>query len=230
MKARDVMTAPVVAVAPGDSIKEVAALLLERRISGVPVVSDAEVVGMVSEGDLLRRYEIGTERTERRWWVRLLQSDRATADYVRSHAVRVADVMTRPVVCVTEDQPIADIVALFEARRIRRVPVLRGRQLVGMVSRADLVMALAARARRAEPRGAADDRWIRDQLIAELARQPWWQHYASTVVVSSGVVHFWGLLDSEDEKKAARVAAENIAGVRKVVDHRRHYNSLASML
>jgi len=230
MKAENVMTTPVVIIAPSAPIKEVAALLLARRISGVPVVANGEVVGMVSEGDLLRRYEIGTDRIKKSWWTRLRDGDRSTADYVRSHARSAADIMSRPVVSVVETTPISDIVTLFESRRIRRVPVLRQRQLVGVVSRADLVLALARTARRSVAQKAAGDKTIREQLLDELAGQPWWQRYSSTVTVSQGVVHYWGLLDSEDERKAARVAAENVPGVRRVVDHRQHYNSLSTML
>lgn len=229
MKAENVMTTPVVTVAPSAPVKEVAALLLARHISGVPVVANGEVVGMVSEGDLLRRYEIGTDRIKKSWWTRLRDGDRSTADYVRSHARCAADIMSRPVVSVVETTPIADIVTLFESRRIRRVPVLRQRQLVGVVSRADLVLALARTARRSVAQKAAGDKTIREQLLDELSGQPWWQRYSSTVTVSQGVVHYWGLLDSEDERKAARVAAENVPGVRRVVDHRQHYNSLSTM-
>lgn len=230
MQAKDVMTSPVVTLEPNASVSEIATLLLQRRISGVPVVADGEVVGMISEGDLLRRYEIGTDRFDKPWWNRLFDDGRATGQYVRSHATHAADIMSRPVISVTEATPIPEIVSLFEAHRIRRVPVLRGRELVGMVSRADLVLALAARARHSVAKRAAGDKVIREQLLEELARQPWWQRYSSTVTVSAGVVHYWGLLDSEDEKRAARMAAENIAGVRNVVDHRQHYNRLSSML
>ncbi len=230
MKAENVMTTPVVTIAPSTPVKEVAALLFARHISGVPVVANGEVVGMVSEGDLLRRYEIGTDRIKTSWWTRLLDGDRSTAEYVRSHARSAADIMTRPVVSVVENTPIAEIVSLFEARRIRRVPVLRQRQLVGVVSRADLVLALARTARRSVAKKAAGDKTIREQLLDELSGQPWWQRYSSTVTVSQGVVHYWGLLDSEDERRAARVAAENVPGVRRVVDHRQHYNNLSTML
>jgi CBS domain-containing protein len=230
MKAKHVMTTPVVTIELGASVSEVAALLIERRISGVPVISNGEVVGMVSEGDLLRRHEIGTDRFDNPWWARLFDGDRATAQYVRSHATRAADIMTRPVISVTEDTPIADVVSLLESHRIRRVPVLRDRQLAGIVSRANLVQTLALTARRAVAQRAAGDKEIREQLLAELAGQTWWQRYSSTLTVSGGVVHFWGLRESEDEKTAARVAAENIPGVRNVVDHRERYDSLSTML
>jgi CBS domain-containing protein len=227
MKAKDVMTTPVVTIAPSASVRELAELLRSRRISGVPVVSNGTVVGMVSEGDLLRRHEIGTDRFERSWWSRLRK--RTGAEYVRSHARRAADIMSRPVVSVDETTPIADIVSLFEKNRIRRVPVIRGRRLIGMVSRADLVSALLKTERSVTQKPAGDEA-IQKRLLDELDRQPWWQRYSSLATVSEGVVHYWGLLDSEDERQAARVAAENIPGVRDVVDHRKYFNSMSSML
>jgi CBS domain-containing protein len=230
MRAKDVMTRAVVTVAPSASVRELAELLCEHRISGVPVVSDHKVVGMVTEGDLLRRQEIGTERLERSWWTRVFATHRGSADYVRSHARRAADIMSQPVITTAEDTPVAEIVSLFEAHRIRRVPVTRNGKLVGLVSRADLVHALASKARRSTAQVAADDKAIRERLLDELEHQPWWQRYSSMLTVSAGVVHYWGVLDSEDEKRAARVAAENIPGVHEVVDHRQYFNSMNSML
>lgn len=227
MKAKDVMTTPVVTIAPSASVRELAELLRDRRISGVPIVSDGAVVGMVSEGDLLHRHEIGTDRSKRSWWERL--RNRTGAEYVRSHARRAADIMSRPVFCVTEDTPIAEIVSLFEKNKIRRVPVIRDRQLVGMVSRADLVSALLKARREATPKPVGDAA-IHKRLADELDRQPWWRRYSSLATVSEGVVHYWGMLDSDDERQAARVAAENIPGVRDVVDHRKYFNSMNSML
>jgi len=224
------MTRAVVTVGPNTSVRELAELLSDRRISGVPVVEDGKVVGVVTEGDLLRRYEIGTERFERSWWARVFTSHRGSVDYVRSHARRTADIMTQPVISIAEDTPVAEIVSLFEAHKIRRVPVTRDGKLVGLVSRADLVQALAAKARRTMAQAAADDKAIREQLLAELEHQPWWQRYSSMLTVSDGVVHYWGVLDTEDEKRAARVAAENIPGVRKVVDHRQYFSSMNSSL
>jgi CBS domain-containing protein len=230
MKAENLMKAPVITVAPCTPVGEIAALLRDRRISGVPVTAQGEILGMISEGDLLRRYELGTDEVDTRWWQRLLDGDPAPAAYVRSHARRAEDIMTRPVISVMADTPIEEIVSLFETRRIRRVPVLRDGKLIGIVSRADLVQVLAARARREAARREASDDTIRQCLLTELARQPWWQRSASNVVVANGIVHYWGLLESEEERKAARVAAENVPGVRQVKDHRLRYNSLPSML
>jgi CBS domain-containing protein len=226
MRAKDIMTTPVVSIEPSASVRELAQLLRDRRISGVPVVANGAVVGMVSEGDLLRRHEIGTDRYDRRWWPRL--SARTGADYVRSHARRAADIMSRPVVCVAENTPVSQIVSLFEKKRIRRVPVTRNRHLVGLVSRADVVSALL-KTRRTVAQLATGDAAIQRRLDDELAGQPGWQRYSSGATVAGGVVHYWGLLDSEEEKQAARVCAENIAGVRAVIDHRKYFNSMNSM-
>lgn len=222
MRASDIMTAPVISVGPQTPIQEIAALLLEHRISGVPVLEDGELVGLVSEADLLHRHEIGTARTAPTGpgWLRLFSADRSAADYVKSHARRARDVMTREVVSIAADTAVAEIVALFETRGIRRVPVLRGRKLVGIVSRANLVRAVAVKGRARKAKRPAGDEAIRGRLLAELERQPWWRPLSSSVNVTDGVVHYQGTIDSYDERHAARVAAENVPGVRGVEDHR----------
>lgn len=232
MKAKDIMTAPVVTISPGTPVREIAALLLKRRISGVPVVEDGRVVGLVSEGDLLRRHEIGTDRgaAESSLWVRLIKDDPAPTAYVKSHASRAQDIMTRDVVSVVENTPIAEIASLLETHRIKRVPVFRGERLVGIVSRANLIQALAVSSRARKALRANGDESIRRKLLAELERQPWWRSTASNVIVTDGIVHFWGIVDSNDEKEAARIAAENVPSVREVMDHRMRVVDLPSML
>jgi CBS domain-containing protein len=228
MKAKDIMTTPVVTVEPDTTVREIAALLLAQRISAVPVVEGGRLVGLVSEGDLLRRHEIGTDRDRAAgsWWLRLLRGDPSPADYVKSHAVHARDIMTRDVITVDEDTPIAEIATVLETRRIKRVPVLRGERLVGIVSRANLIQALAVKTRAAkQPRLKIDD-GIRRRLLAELERQPWWQRSWSNVIVTDGIVHYWGVIDSDGERDAARVAAENVPGVRGIEDHRPRYSEL----
>lgn len=222
MKASDIMTSPVITVGPQTPVGEIAALLLERRISAVPVLQDGGLVGLVSEADLLHRHEIGTARTAPSGpaWLRLFSADRSASDYVKSHARRARDVMTREVVSIAPETSVAEIVALFETRGIKRVPVLRGKKLVGIVSRADLVQALAVKGRAKKAKPPASDQAIRGRLIAELERQPWWRPLSSIVNVTDGVVHYRGTIDSYDERHAARVAAENVPGVRGVEDHR----------
>ena len=230
MKAADIMTAPAVTVTPGTKVHDVAALLAARGISAVPVVEDDRLVGIVSEADLLHRHEIGTDCALRDdpWWMRLFRMDSEPAKYVRSHAVRVADIMTPNVAVVDPDAPLADVAEMFEERGVKRLPVVRNGRVVGIVSRSDLVAALAA----STAGGAApqDDEAIRTRLVAELERQPWWRSDLSLVSVRNGVVTYRGLMDVEGERAAARVAAEAIPGVRRVEDLRGVYADFVSMV
>jgi CBS domain-containing protein len=236
MRAMDVMTTNVITVDPNTSVQALAALLSERGISGVPVVdSDNRVIGVVSEGDLLHRIETGTEcRPERvtgqrrSWWLDAIASnqDLLARDYVKSHGRTVKDVMTPDVISVADTTELAEIAMLLETKRIKRVPVVRDGKLVGIVSRANLVRALAAA--KSEPATDADndDRTIREKLLSELKRQEWFEMqewfriWAADIIVRDRVVHFW-LSDnqSQEERRALRVAAENIAGVRRVEEH-----------
>jgi CBS domain-containing protein len=225
MRAGDIMTRAVTTVGPHDTIREIASLLLERRISGVPVVEGGRMIGIVSEGDLLRRHEIGTQRKRAgSWWMRLFRGEPGPAEYVKSHAVHAVDVMSTPVISVAEDEAVANIASLFGRRRIKRVPVLRDGRLVGIVTRANLVQALAA-VHPPHACASADDDAIRARLLEELETQAWWRA-DSNALVHAGVVHYWGACEDEDEKRAARVAAQNIPGVRGVEDHRALYAEL----
>ena len=222
MKASDIMTTAVITVALDTPVREIAEKLYRFRISAVPVMEEGRLVGLVSEADLLHRREIGTDRVARSgsWWLRLFSADRSPEEYIKSHARRARDIMTDEVATVTPDTPVAQIATLLETRGIKRVPVMQEGRLVGIVSRSNLVQALAVRP---VPQAARpeDDDAMRASLLAELERQPWWRRQiASNVVVSDGVVHYWGTLDSEDQREAARVAAENIPGVSRIEDHR----------
>ena len=225
MRAMDVMTTNVITVGPNTSVQEVATLLSERGISGVPVVDAQDrVVGIVSEGDLLHRVETGTERRVQRrrsWWLDRIGSDEDLArDYVKSHGRTVKDVMTREVISVTDTTELADIATLLETKRIKRVPVVRDGKLVGIVSRANLVRALAAAGAQLTTEAAGDDRTIRAKLLAELKGQEWVHAWAADIIVRDGVVHLWCSDDRpEEERRALRVAAENIPGVRGVEEH-----------
>jgi CBS domain-containing protein len=222
MRAMDVMTADVITVKENASVRDVAKLLAERGISAVPVVDDDNrIIGMVSEGDLLHRTETGTGR-RRSWWLELIASTNELAvDYVRSHGGSVKDVMTRDVISVSDTTPVADIAILLEKNRIKRVPVVRDGRLVGIVSRANLVRALAMTVNEASSDAGSDDRAIRDKLLAELQAQKWAEVAPANVTVRDGVVHLWSSYYSEEEKRALIVAAENIPGVRRVEDHMR---------
>jgi CBS domain-containing protein len=218
MRALDVMTTNVITVKPDMSVRDAAVLLLERHISGAPVLDeDGRLTGILSEGDLLRRVEIGTAEARRTRWLDLF-SARAGADaYVKSHALRVEDVMTRDVVSVEEETSLAAIATLMESRGVKRVPVLRDGRLVGIVSRANLLQALASSA--PEPQQVtASDREIREQLVRELEGRSW-AFAGRNVVVRDGVVHLWGIFNSMEAVQAVRVAAERIPGVRGVEDH-----------
>jgi CBS domain-containing protein len=230
MKARDLMTSPVITVAPATLVREIAALLFERGISAVPVVDGGLLVGIVSEADLLHRHEIGTDRVTRSdsWWVRLFSADRSPAEYVKSHARRAWDIMTREVATVAPDTDLGDIATLLEERRIRRVPVLEEGRLVGIVSRSNLVQALASSAVPGKATGAMNDEAILARLVAELEGQSWWRPETSNVTVEDGVVSYGGIIEFEDERVAARVAAETIAGVRRVEDRRLAFRDLPS--
>jgi len=221
MRAADVMTATVITVDPDTSVQQLAVLLSDRGISGAPVVdSSGNMIGIVSEGDLLHRAELGTEtRDDRRrsWWLEHYASGLAQ-EYVKSHGRTVKDIMTRDVITVTADANLADVATLLESRRIKRVPVMRDGKIVGIISRANLVRALSATLMAAPsgPSGSDDDRTIRAQLLSELGRQPWaGKVWAQDIIVSGGIVHLWfGSNESEERRQAVRVAAENIPGVR----------------
>jgi len=222
MHAIDVMTSEVISVDENATVPAVARLLADRGISAVPVVDkDNQVIGMVSEGDLLHRAEIGIEH-RRSWWLEMVSStNRLAGDYIKSHSGKVNDVMTRDVVSVTETTPVADIALLLETNRIKRVPVVRDGKLVGIVSRANLVRALAMTIDEAPSGAGADDQAIRDKLLTELKAQKWAEVSPANVTVKDGVVHLWSSYLSEQEKRALVVAAENIPGVRRVEDHMR---------
>jgi CBS domain-containing protein len=223
MVARDVMTADVVTVTAETAVPEIAALLLKHRISAAPVV-DARggVLGIVSEGDLMHRPEAGTERKRRSWWLTLFgdQGDLAK-EFVKTHGLRAADVMTGEVVTVTDDTPLPAIAQILEERRIKRVPVVREGRLVGIVSRADLLRAVAAGKASAEPAPKPDDRAIRERLLETILFAEWVTDTFVNVMVTDGVVHLWGIIESDVQRDALRVAAERIPGVRAVEDHLR---------
>ena len=218
MRARDVMVRAVATATPDRTVEEVARLMINLRISGVPVLDrNGQLVGIVTEGDLLRRAETETERRSSRWSEWFAANSRLAADYIKSHARRVEDVMTREVVSVGELATLGEIAELMETKRIKRVPVVRDGKIVGIVSRADLLQVLASGAVHSADEDS--DRRIRERLLAELREQEWANPTESNVVVSDGIVHFWGTVGSEQERRALRVVAENIPGVRGVEDH-----------
>lgn len=219
MKAKDVMTPNVISIEPDASVLEALRLMLQHQISGLPVVDpNGDLVGIVTEGDFLRRTETGTERKRPRWLEFLVGPGTLARDYVRSHARRVSEVMTYDVVTVSEETQLGDIVNLMERRRIKRVPVLREGRLVGIVSRANLLRALASVAAEIGP-GLEGDEAIRDRVIAELDSQSFGPGQLIDVVVRNGVVELWGTVVDAAQRDAARVAAETVPGVKAVKSH-----------
>ena len=217
MNAGEVMSRNPIAVPAEAGLAEALQLMFDHHISGLPVVDGkAGLVGILTEGDLLRRSEIGTAGQRSRW-LDLLITGRLANEYVRTHTRRVDDIMTRDVVSVAEDTPLTEVVRLMERHRIKRVPVLRDGALIGIVSRADLLGAIR-RLLVAEPKTAAGDETIRRHVLAQLARAPWAPH-GLTVDVANGVVTLDGVILDEQKRRALRVAAENVPGVKAVVDH-----------
>ena len=228
MRAKDVMTGNVITVTPETSIQDLAKLLSQHGISGVPVVDTADnLVGIVSEGDLLHRTETGTERRTQprraRWFDGLTAELNEARDYMKSHARLVRDVMSRNVIAVDETTDLAEVADLLETKRIRRVPVVRDNKVVGIVSRANLVRALAMVQIQPDSGPAQDDFAIREALLTELSGKPWAKVWTSEVLVRSGVVHLWYADDQPiEERQAIRVAAENTPGVKAIEEHLVH--------
>lgn len=217
MQAKDIMTTPVVSVTPQTRIAEVARLLLERHISAVPVLDkEAGLVGMISEGDFLRRAE-GEGHQHGSWWLRLFAGpgDRA-ADFVKTHGRTAADVMTREVISVAADTPEGDIAHLLETRRIKRVPVVSDGKVIGIVSRADLLHSLAARRKTAAGPVSVTDDEIRKQVLAAFRTSDLVPPYGVSVIVVDAVVQIWGFVEVPAQGNALRVAAENTPGVKGV--------------
>jgi CBS-domain-containing membrane protein len=219
MKARDVMTSDVVSIGPDASILEALRLMLDRRISGLPVLdAQQRLVGIVTEGDFLHRAETGTERRHRGLTAFLMGPGRLADEYVRTHGRKVAEVMTPDPVTITEDAPLDAIVDLMERRHMKRFPVMRDGRVVGIVSRANLLHALAALTRK--PRAAnTSDAAVREQVLTALTKESWAPKHAIDVVVHNGVVELWGSIFDERERAAVRVVAENVSGVKEVKDH-----------
>jgi predicted transcriptional regulator len=193
--------------------------MLQHHISGLPVIDKTgKLVGILSEGDFLRRRETQTERRRSRWLEFLMGPGKMAAEYTHSHGNKVAEVMTTSVRTVNEDTALEDIVELMERHRIKRVPVLHGNKVVGIVTRSNLMHAMVSLAR-TEPKEAKDDASIREKLLAEIREQKWALSSMINVVVRDGVVEFRGAIVDERQREALKVAAENIPGVKEVKDH-----------
>lgn len=220
MKVTDVMTPDVLTVGPETSVGDAATLMVERRVSGLPVVDGSgKLVGIFTEGDLLRRAEMGTGSMGRsRWMEFLLGTGRSAEDYVLTHSRRVGDLMKTDLITVTEDATLQDVVNLMESKRIRRVPVVRGDKLVGIVSRRDLVRLLARKLAEMKPPTGSDAQ-IEQRLKEELSKQPWVAANSLSVSLKDGVVTLDGLIFDERCREALHVLAQNVTGATKVVDN-----------
>jgi CBS domain-containing protein len=221
MRAKDIMTPYAITVGPEAKVAEIAKLMLERRISAVPVVDEGmRVLGIISEGDLIRRHEIGTGEARRSWWLNFFaEPDRLARQYTKSHAAKARDIMSTPAITVDENASVNEIAETLEKNHIKRVPVVRGTRLLGIVSRANVVQMIAS-AKRIEIPYAAGDETIRRHVREAVEKQPWGNLGTTNVTVNDGLVEFWGTVGSEAERTAFRVAAESIAGVKAVKDHR----------
>ncbi len=220
MHARDIMTSPVITGAPGTTVLDIVNLMLRHHISAVPIVNkDDRLVGLVSEGDLIRRSELGASEYSSWWLAAIGAKVRLAEDFVRTHGTEASEVMTRDLVTVADDTPVGEIAVKLERHKIKRVPVMADGKLVGIVSRANLLQALAAQQQKMSDTPSGDDRALRANVLASLKHQPWSDLPHLNVVVKDGVVHYWGRVHSEEARQALKVAAENVPGVRSVVDH-----------
>jgi CBS domain-containing protein len=221
MNAHDVMTRNVISIDPDSTVLQAARLMLQHRVSGLPVIDKGgNLVGVLSEGDFLRRQETRTERKRSRWLEFLMGPGSVASEYTHSHGNKASEVMTTEVQTVDENAGLEDIVELMERHRIKRVPVMCGKEVVGIVTRSNLMRAMVSMARVApEHASAKDDSAIREQLLAELKAGQWAPVATTNVVVRDGVVELWGVVIDERQREALKVAAENIPGVKAVKDH-----------
>ena len=225
MRAHQVMTRPVITVTPETTIVDAANLMLQRHVSGLPVVDGGgKLVGVVSEGDFIRRSEIGTGRRRGRWLRFILGPGKSASDFVHEHGHKVGEVMTKSPLTITEDTALQEIVALMEKNNVKRLPVVRGDEMVGIVSRANLLQAVASLARQV-PDPTADDDHIRNRVIDALEKNDWCP-FGLSVIVRDGIVHLSGVITEERARQAAVVAAE---GSRPSVLGRHHVRHLPEL-
>lgn len=219
MKVSTIMTRNVISVTADTTIFQASKLMMEAKISCLPVVDfEGNLIGIVTETDFIRRAELGTERRRSRWLELITSPGKMAEEFTRSHGRRIGEIMTAPVHAVTEDALLVDAVNLMERHNIKRLPVVRDGKPIGMLTPTNLLTGIVCQAHSGRPEGAAD--WaIREQVLRELKKQPWASVYAIDVTVREGVVHLSGTILDERERKALIVAAENVPGVVGVHDH-----------
>ena len=219
MKAKDVMTHCLVSAAPGERILQAIARMISHQVSGMPVIdADGRLVGIVTEGDFLRRAETHTETRRRRWLELLLGPASGAEEYVHAHGRTVRDVMSTKVITVGKETPLGEVVRLMEENAIRRVPVIDDGQVVGIVSRADLMFALSEYLSESK-RESISDEGIRRRILSEMRRQPWCPIGSLRVVVKDGMVELNGAIFDDRERHALHVLVENVQGVKGIHDH-----------
>jgi CBS domain-containing protein len=217
MRVKDVMTPKVISVGVDETVVNAARLMLQHQISGLPVVDKkGELVGIVSEGDFLRRGELGTRRRRPKWLEFLLGPGKLAQEYVHASSKKIEDVKTPDPRTIDDDESLETVVDMMERHRIKRIPVTRDGRVVGIISRANLMHALASLARDVSP-PAGGDSTIRDSIMATIAKQDWAPHI--NVIVKDGVAELYGIVTDDRERQGLVVAAENVAGVKRVVDH-----------
>lgn len=229
MRAAQVMTPGVLSISSDATVFEAAELMVGAGVSAMPVVDKTgRMVGIVSEADLIHRAELGTDPPKS--WLRRVFSDDATAakEYVALHARRITDVMSKHVITVQEDDTLGHVAEMMARHKVKRVPVLQGDVIVGIVSRSNLLRALVSWDPKAARTPSSDDQ-IRREVEAAVSRQPWTSPWPTNIVVNSGVVHLWGFVPTEATSDAYRVAAENVPGVSKVKNHMRRIPAAVGM-
>jgi CBS-domain-containing membrane protein len=218
MNASDVLVRDVVTVGPDDDVSKAVRLLVDHDISALPVIdSERRVIGVLSEADLIHREKIGTAK-RRTWWLEAITPASVLAlDYAKSHGRKVSELMSENVISADENTSLSDLANILEKHGIKRVPILKDGKLIGIVSRANLIQALASAPPKDESNQLAD-RGIREAILERLAEQSWTDFGERNVVVTNGVVHLWGLVSSPEERKALLALAESVPGVREVSD------------
>jgi len=217
MRVKDVMTANVICIGSDEPVLKAARLMLQNRISGLPVIDkDGELIGIVTEGDFLRRSELGTQRKRPRWLEFIVGPGKLAQEYTHSAGRKIEEIMTVDPQTISENETLEAVVKTMERRHVKRLPVTRGGRVVGIISRANLMHALASLTRDvAAP--AASDAAIRDQILAAIGKQDWAPHI--NVIVNAGVAELHGVITDDRERSGLIVAAENVPGVKQVRDH-----------
>lgn len=224
MLAKDVMTTEVVTVTFDTSVSEIAQLLLSFRISAVPVIDENNnIVGIVSEGDLMHRPESDTVKQAGSWWLELLNAPfELASEYYKTHGQQASDVMTKNVIVIDEETPVGEIAQVLEEKHIKRVPVVRDGRLVGIVSRANLLRGLATAKHVPLSEVSKGDQLVQQDVMAALRKEPWADLSFVNSTVEEGVVHLWGLSETPEQRKAYEVAASAVSGVKSVQNHLSH--------